>query len=311
MLTLRELQDCAERVVRTFDLPTLRTKHLKLYGIPRGGIAAAALVMAAFRNENVFATMTDDPDAADVFVDDLIDSGATRLRYYEKYRGAHFVALLQKVPAGCDIVEGTYPHGTWLVFPWEVEEAGNDNSAHDIVTRLIQYIGDDPTREGLRETPARVIKAWREWGSGYGQDPKDVLKSFADGSADYNQMVIVHNIPVVSYCEHHLAPIHGVAHVGYIPNGKIVGLSKLARLVDLFSRRLQVQERMTTQIADALVTHVAPLGVGVLVRAAHMCMSSRGVKIHGSLTTTSAVRGVLQTDAAARAEFIGLCRDAK
>ncbi len=322
-LTLRQLQDAAERCVRyvmanvsitATGRTDWRTQNVKLYGVPRGGIAAAALVMAAFRNENVFATMTDDPYEADIFVDDLRDSGATGDRYVTKY-AKPFIVLAHKgdvtEPGQLDYGPLTYPASTWLVFPWEVEEQGNDKSAHDTVTRLLQYIGEDPTREGLKDTPARVIKAWKEWASGYGQDPKDILKVFEGETSD--QMVIVHNIPVVSYCEHHMAPIHGTAHVGYLPNATvgIVGLSKLPRLVDVYARRLQVQERMTWQIAQAMETHLKPHGVGVLIRASHMCMSSRGVKIHGSLTTTSAMLGSLRNDAAARSEFITLCRDAE
>lgn len=177
----------------------------------------------------------------------------------------------------------------------------------NIIRQLLEHIGENPDREGLLETPARVMKAWKEWASGYSKNPADVLKVFEDGAERVDELVIVHNIPVVSKCEHHLADIIGHAHVGYIPNGKIVGLSKLARLVDVFARRLQVQERLTNQIADSLQEHLGPLGVGVLIRAAHGCMSTRGVHIHGSTTTTSAMRGVLRDEASARAEFLSLC----
>jgi len=176
---------------------------------------------------------------------------------------------------------------------------------------MLTEIGENPDREGLLETPKRVSKAWKEWFSGYGQNPADVLKVFKDGAEGYRDMVIVHNIPVYSFCEHHMAPIIGKAHVGYIPNGVICGLSKLNRLVDIFARRLQVQERLTTEIADALQETLEPLGVGVLVQCRHMCMESRGVKSHGEgFTTTSAMRGALMTEEAARSEFLGLCQSA-
>lgn len=179
---------------------------------------------------------------------------------------------------------------------------------HELILRsLLHMVGDDPTREGLQETPARVAKAWKEWASGYTQDPASILKTFEDGAQGVDEFVIVHNIPVISKCEHHLADIVGIAHVGYIPSKRIVGLSKLARLVDCFARRLQVQERLTNQIADALVEHLDPVGVGVLVRAHHGCMSTRGVKIHGSTTTTSAVRGAVKTEPSTKAEFLQLC----
>jgi len=177
----------------------------------------------------------------------------------------------------------------------------------NLIRMLIMVIGDNPDREGLRDTPKRVIDAWREWAIGYMMDPKEILKTFEDGAAGIDEMVIVHNIPFNSFCEHHLAPMKGIAHVGYIPNGKIVGLSKLARLVTCFARRLQVQERCTNQIANALVEHLSPLGVGVLIRASHGCMETRGVRIKGSVTTTSAMRGALLEKPQARTEFLTLC----
>lgn len=181
----------------------------------------------------------------------------------------------------------------------------------EIVRALLVHIGEDPTREGLLETPARVLKAWKEWAQGYQQDPASVLKVFEDGAEGYDQLVVVHNIPVISKCEHHLADVVGVAHVGYIPNGRIVGLSKLSRIVDVFARRLQVQERLTEQVAEALDTHLKPKGVAVTIRATHGCMSTRGVKVHGSVTSTSAMRGALLYRAEARAEFLQLCAAAE
>ena len=136
--------------------------------------------------------------------------------------------------------------------------------------RFLTSIGEDPDRPGLRETPARVAKAWMAWAAGYHQNPADVLKTFEDGAEEYNELIVVRNIPVYSHCEHHLAPFFGKATVGYMPNGKIVGLSKLTRLVECFSRRLQVQERMTIQIANALMETLEPKAVGVVVRCRHL-----------------------------------------
>lgn len=180
-----------------------------------------------------------------------------------------------------------------------------------IIEDLLRYIGEDPTREGLKETPKRVLKAWKEWASGYNQNPDELFKVFEDGAERSNELVIVHGIPVRSKCEHHLADINGTASVGYIPHGKIIGLSKLARIVDMYARRLQVQERLTTQIADLIDDRLKPLGVGVLIQAEHGCMSNRGVKIHGSITTTSAMRGALLEEPSARAEFLQLCQMAE
>lgn len=179
-----------------------------------------------------------------------------------------------------------------------------------VILELLKYvIGEDPTRGGLLETPARAVKAWREWTSGYSKDPAAILKVFEDGAEGCDEMVVVHNIPVYSHCEHHMAPIFGSATVAYIPNGKIVGLSKLPRLVDIFARRLQVQERLTNQVAEAIMEHLKPRGCGVVVKARHMCMESRGIKQAGGYTTTSALRGVFREDAAVRGEFLALTRD--
>lgn len=161
-------------------------------------------------------------------------------------------------------------------------------------------------REGLRETPARAAAAWDFWTRGYHKDPAEVLKTFEDGGEGYDEMVIVKDIAVYSKCEHHMADIFGTATIAYIPNGRIVGLSKLSRLVDVFARRLQTQERITVQIADALNDNLQPLGVGVVLRCRHMCMESRGICKQGHETVTSALRGALKDEASARREFLAL-----
>lgn len=163
-------------------------------------------------------------------------------------------------------------------------------------------------REGLQETPTRVTKAMAHWFSGYDADIAGILKVFEDGAENYDQMVIVKDIPIYSKCEHHMADIFGTVTIAYIPNGKIVGLSKLSRLADAFARRLQVQERLTAQIADALVEHLQPIGVGVMIKARHMCMESRGICQQGHHTMTTALRGVLKDEPDARAEFIALAK---
>lgn len=181
----------------------------------------------------------------------------------------------------------------------------------NIIRQLLQYIGEDIEREGLKETPERVLRAWKDWTSGYAVNPAKFLKTFEDGAKGANELVIVHNIKSVSVCEHHMAPVIGNCHVGYIPNGRIVGLSKLSRVVDAFSRRLQVQERLTNEIANLINTELKPIGVGVLIRASHGCMSTRGVMEHASVTTTSAMRGALLNEPSARAEFLQLCQMAE
>jgi GTP cyclohydrolase I len=174
--------------------------------------------------------------------------------------------------------------------------------------RFLTSLGEDPDRPGLLETPARVSRAWRQWSAGYGQDPVALLKAFEDGAEQYDELMIVRGIPVYSHCEHHLAPFFGTATIGYVPNGKIVGLSKLTRMTDCFARRLQVQERMTIQIADALMTALAPKAVGVIVRCRHLCMESRGIRTQGEETVTSAALGEMRSNLALRTEFLALAR---
>lgn len=169
-------------------------------------------------------------------------------------------------------------------------------------------VAEGGTREGLKETPLRAAKAWEYWLGGYDIDPLKELKHFEDGAENYDQMVIVRDIRFYSMCEHHLAQIIGYATVAYLPNEKIVGLSKIVRVVDAFARRLQVQERMTTQIAHTLWQGLEPIGVAVQVRARHMCMESRGVRSIDTPTITQALLGVFKEDQAARMEFIELAK---
>jgi len=185
----------------------------------------------------------------------------------------------------------------------------SDNFDEHDWRRFLKSLGEDPDRPGLIETPARVTKAWKHWTSGYGQNPADVLKAFEDGAEEYNELIVVRNIPVYSHCEHHLAPFFGKATVGYMPDGKIVGLSKLTRLVECFSKRLQVQERLTIQVANALMESLQPTAVGVVIRCRHLCMESRGIKTAGEETVTSAMLGELQPNLAMRTEFLHLARE--
>jgi GTP cyclohydrolase I len=182
----------------------------------------------------------------------------------------------------------------------------DQSRAEAAIRELLFAIGEDPERDGLRDTPARVARAYREMFSGLYTDPDSVLNTMFD--EEHDELVIVKEIPMYSTCEHHLVSFHGVAHVGYIPgkSGRVTGLSKIARMVDLYAKRPQVQERLTSQIADALVRQLDPSGVIVVVEAEHLCMAMRGVRKPGAVTTTSAVRGQFKTSAASRAEALDL-----
>jgi GTP cyclohydrolase I len=180
------------------------------------------------------------------------------------------------------------------------------------VRGMLHYLGEDPEREGLLDTPARVVRAWSEHFSGYAQDPAEYLAKTFEEVDGYDQLVLVSDIELFSHCEHHMVPFVGKAHVAYIPDGRVVGLSKVARVVDVFAKRLQVQEKLTKQISDAIETHLKPQGVAVILQCQHFCMCYRGVKKPGSWTTTSNLHGIFLKDAASRMELftlIGLKRE--
>lgn len=295
VLTTQQCKDLAAGVWEDLLQLHFQQPVVRVWGVPRGGIPASYLIHAVDPSRIVLANTSED---ADVIVDDLIDSGRTAEKYRMSYPSKPFVPLLDKRTSAW--------FGKWVVFPWELAENGGDESATDIVIRLLQYIGEDPKRGGLVDTPERALRAWKEWTAGYRLDPHEVLKTFEDGSEKYDEMVTVKDLPFFSHCEHHLAPFFGTATVAYVPNQKIVGLSKIGRVLNIFSRRLQVQERLTTQIADALFSHLEPRGVGVVLRARHLCMESRGLATQGHFTVTTALRGVFLEDSKARSEFLSI-----
>lgn len=179
----------------------------------------------------------------------------------------------------------------------------SDVDAATAVRTLISWLGEDPAREGLKDTPDRVVRGWREMFAGYYADIGDILSTTFEEVEGYDGMVLLAHIPFVSHCEHHILPFHGHAHVAYLPGDRVVGLSKLARLVDAYARRLQIQERMTVQIATALETALAPRGVAVVIDAHHMCMSARGVGKSGSSMRTSRFSGLFDSDPEQRRAF--------
>jgi GTP cyclohydrolase I len=176
--------------------------------------------------------------------------------------------------------------------------------AEDAIRTLLRWAGEDPAREGLLDTPTRVVEAYKDWYSGYAIDPRAYLRRTFEEMAGYDEMVVLRDIEFESHCEHHMAPIIGRAHVGYLPTTKVVGISKLARVVDVFARRFQVQEKMTAEIARCIADVLQPRGVGVVIEAAHECMTTRGIHKRGVSMITSKMLGTFRSDARTRAEFL-------
>ncbi|MCI5046766.1 MAG: GTP cyclohydrolase I FolE [Aquisalinus sp.] len=192
--------------------------------------------------------------------------------------------------------------------PEYVSSAPTRAEAEEAVRTLIRWAGDDPQREGLLDTPKRVTKAFQEWFSGYDEDPEAILARTFEEVEGYDDIVLMKDIRLESYCEHHMAPIIGKAHIAYLPEGKVVGISKLARLIDAYSKRLQIQEKLTAQIADTLERVLEPRGVAVMIEAEHQCMSTRGVHKHGVDTVTTRFTGVFKDDAKMEDRFLRLIR---
>lgn len=268
IVTWKEIKERAKRL----------DPNLKYYGVPRGGQYISALL-------NPVDTVSE----CDIIIDDLIDSGRTRDRY--KPNGKPFVALFDKQ---------TEPElrDKWLRFPWE----DKTEPVEDNVFRVLQYLGEDVTREGLKDTPKRYMKFLKEFTT-----PQEFNFTTFE-SEGMSEMIVQRNIPFYSLCEHHIAPFFGFATVAYIPNKKIVGLSKLSRVVDYYANRLQNQERITQQITDRLNKELTPVGVAVSLTAEHLCMSMRGVKKLGAKTTTQSLTGEFLTNDTVRNEFLALLR---
>ena len=253
-------------------------KSKKYYGVPRGGQYIAAML-----------NPVDTIEEADIIIDDLLDSGKTKQDYAKHDKP--FIVIFNKQTE-------EELKGKWLVFPWEVKEEPVENN----FVRILQYLGEDPTREGLKETPKRYIKFMKEFLA-----PKEFKFTCFDAEGT-DEMIVQTNIPFYSLCEHHIAPFFGVANIAYIPNGKIVGLSKLARTIDLYANRFQNQERITTQVAERIQEELEPLGVAVTLKAQHLCMCMRGVKKHDTWTTTSKMLGAFKDNLDTRNEFLNLIR---
>lgn len=276
-----------------FDDSMKRGDGLKVYGIPGGGIPVAYLVA-----QSAGWCITDKLGSADIVVDDIVCSGNTRDKVLKEIG-----TYEDKDPVYFDALVPSPEVGIWYVFPWEASPV---DSAEDIPLRMLQFIGEDPRRDGLLNTPKRIVKSWQFLYSGYNTDVSELFTSF-ENDGDYDQMVILKDIEFYSMCEHHALPFFGKVHIAYLPGKKIVGISKLARLVDVYSRRLQVQERLTQQIADAIQEHLDPQGVAVYIEAQHLCMVARGVQKQNSVMVTSALKGHFMQDES-RLEFLLLSR---
>ena len=272
-----------------------------IYGVPRGGTILAQEL--SHRLEIPLVEEVSEYPYETLVADDVVDSGRTR----NKFGGHPFVSLHLKKVCDSDL-HPTYSVHTeveeWIRYWWEAEE-----DAEGLVIRMLQRIGEDPLREGLRETPARVIRSWAELYSGYDQkELSSIFKTFdnPEHTNTYNQVVLLKDVEMFSQCEHHMLPFIGKAHIAYIPNEKVIGVSKMARLLEVYSRRLQIQERIGEQVTSDLMEHLECQGAACIIEAMHLCMRMRGVAKQHSTMVTSSLKGIFLTDQAARSELLRL-----
>lgn len=292
-LSWLDIQTEVERLTQRLTGMSNGITHV--YGIPQGGVPVALLVAQA-----TGLLITDQPaPGRTLIVDDLVDTGTTMRTYREQ--GYLCEALYRKPHSPQDLAPDATQVEAWLAFPWERD----DGDPTDGVIRIIQHIGEDPTRDGLIDTPKRVCKAMREMTVGYHMNPAEILSKSFD--VHHDEMIIVTGVDYFSLCEHHMLPFYGKATIGYIPKpgARIVGLSKLPRLLQCFSKRLQVQERLTNEIAQAILEYLDPRGVGVVLSGHHTCMSARGIEKQGQMITSCLLRD-MRDDPAMRAEFLSL-----
>jgi GTP cyclohydrolase I len=266
-------------------------KYENIYAIPRGGVPVALIL-----SDILHLPLSETPTDKSLIVDDLIDSGKTLQNYKQKK------AVLYRKPHSPHVDFFVEEISGWIDFPYE--EAVKEFP--DVVTRLLELVGENPTREGLVDTPKRVEKAWKFWTQGYQKSDTDVITTFENPGID--QLVIVPKIDFYSHCEHHLAPFYGQIHIGYLPGNKVLGVSKFARLTEIYTRRLQIQERIGQQIAEAVMTHLKPFGVAVVIKGIHLCMRSRGVEKQNAEMITSVMLGKFRDTPELRNEFLNLIK---
>lgn len=281
-LTWDDIDTYLDRMISRAKEDSISFDNVSVWGVPRGGSIVAGLL----RKKVNSVVIVDDPGDADIIVDDVIDSGATQKTLEEKYK-LPFFALMDKL---------TDRTNEWVHFPWE------ESPEQDIemsVSRIIQWLGEDQKRDGLLDTPKRVARSWKELFGGYQMKPESIMRWFED---DTDEMVISKDIQFYSTCEHHMLPFFGTASVGYIPEGKVLGISKLSRIVDMYARRFQTQEHLTKQIATALESEVS--SVAVHVKAQHLCMMARGVSQQQSTMITNYLTGFFRDKPEVRNEFL-------
>lgn len=292
-LSWEDVEALASKLAQKIEAQQYRESGV--WGVPTGGSFVAVLL-----SQKLGIPLLSSAAPGCLVVDDLVDSGAT----LEKLSTFNRAALIRKPHSPDFNMPTAETIDGWVVFPWERNHPKEQDGAGQSVTRLLQYIGEDTNRDGLLDTPKRVTKFWDQWVTKGG--PSFDITTFDGEGAD--QMIVQRNVNFYSMCEHHLLPFFGEATVAYVPDKKIVGLSKLARLVDHFARRPQNQERITKQVAEALHDALNPRGVAVIMSARHMCMEMRGIKARGAETVTSHLTGVFREDFKAREELMRLAR---
>lgn len=272
-----------------------------IYGIPKGGIPLAVALA-----QRLNLSITDNPDSRTLVVDDVVDSGRTRARFQQ----FDFASIHVKESTPLEFYPTFYVkrENRWIDYFWEEKES----SVQDHIVRLIEYIGEDPCRIGMKETPDRMVKSWEEIFGGYKQNVQEILKVFDDEEHQFGGLVYMKDVEFYSMCEHHWLPFSGQAFIAYIPNGPVVGASKLARLLDIYACRFQMQERIGEQVTNALMEYLKPIGAACLIEARHLCMSCRGIKKQHSVMGYSSLKGVfLESSSAgvsARNELMALWR---
>jgi len=282
--------------------------YLYIYPIPQGGCALATVLNSYLRNMGYGETMVIDTEIFNkitnkrsvLVVDDVIDSGKTIAPFMEMGCGT---AVLHRKPWATVTPDFCYKAtADWIIYWWEGTQ---EKSIKDSVLRQLQYIGEDPERDGLKETPDRVIRSYEQLYSGYKLDVAPYFKIF---EIKRDEMIILKDIEFYSTCEHHMLPFFGKAHIAYLPKDKVIGVSKLARILEVYTRRLQIQERICQQVTEALDTHLRPLGSACILEAQHFCMTSRGIQKQNSKMITSSLTGVFKTNSETRAELMSFIK---